>query len=390
MLCSVLDSVLVALGAGSLMAWLYLVLLHGGFWRCDQRLGDAPAPAAWPAVTAVVPARDEAEVIAASVGSLLDQDYPGTFAIVLVDDHSADCTAEIARETAARHPRGQRLTVAAAGELPAGWVGKPWAVASGVRAAGEPELLLLTDADVVHSPSNLRRLVSKAQAEGLDLASLMVLLEQRTPWEKLLIPAFVYFFQQLYPFRRVNRPTARTAGAAGGCMLVRARALAAAGGVAAIRGELIDDCALARLLKRRGRIWLGLTESERSVRPYGGLGGVWRMVARTAYTQLRRSPWLLAGTAAALAWIYLGPPLLALGWPLHGVGAAAVLGGAAWLLMALTFLPTLRLYRRSPAWALALPLAGVLYLGMTVDSAWRHGRRRGGGWKGRTLANPPP
>lgn len=385
------EAVLVALGAGSFLAWLYLAGLHGGFWRCDQRLGEPPEPQAWPAVAAVVPARDEAEVLAASLGSLLDQDY-GPFAVILVDDHSTDGTAEVARETAARHPRGERLTVLAAGELPPGWVGKMWAVAAGVEAARleNPEYLLLTDADVVHGPGNLRRLVSKAEAEGLDLASLMVRLSCRTAWEKLLIPAFVYFFQQLYPFRRVNRAGAWTAGAAGGCMLVRASALAEAGGVAAIRGELIDDCALARRLKRRGRIWLGLAESERSVRPYGGLGGVWRMVARTAYTQLRCSPWLLAGTAVSLAWIYLVPPLLVLGGPVHGNAAAALLGAAAWALMTLTFVPTLRLYRRSRLWAPALPVAGLLYLGMTVDSARRHARGRGGGWKGRTLPAPYP
>ncbi len=382
-----METILLSLGGVTLASWLYLTFFHGAFWRGTERLDAVPDPDRWPSVSAVVPARDEAEMIGASLGSLLDQDYPGRFAIVLVDDHSTDGTGERARELAARHPQGARLEVTSSADLPPGWVGKMWAVASGVEVAQTqaPEYLLLTDADVAHSPRNLRRLVARAEVEGLDLVSLMVLLWCRSGWERLLIPAFVYFFQKLYPFRRVNDPEARTAGAAGGCMLVRSRALAAAGGIARIRGEIIDDCALGRLLKRRGPIWLGLTESERSVRPYDGLRGIWEMVARTAYTQLRYSPWLLAGAVAGLALIYLVPPLAVAGWPWHRSLPVAAVGALAWLLMAVTFVPTLRLYRRSLLLGLVLPVAGFLYLGMTLDSAWRHRRGRGAPWKGRTL-----
>lgn len=381
------ELVLAVLGSASLAAWLYLTFFHGGYWRAGERLGEPAAPGRWPRVAAVVPARDEAEVIADSVGSLLDQDYPGDLAVLAVDDGSVDGTAARAREAAAGHDCGARLSVIRAADPPPGWVGKMWAVASGVAAAQskEPEYLLLTDADVVHSPRNLARLVAKAEAERLDLVSLMVRLNCRTFWERLLVPAFVYFFQKLYPFPRINDPASRTAGAAGGCMLVRARALAAAGGIEAIRGEVIDDCALGRLLKRRGPIWLGLTESERSVRAYDGLGEIWNMVARSAFTQLRYSAWRLLATVVGLGMIYLVPPVLVLGWPLHGSPAAALLGGGAWTLMALTYLPTLRLYRLSPLRSLALPVAGALYLGMTIDSAWRHRRGRGAIWKGRRL-----
>ena len=385
-----MDVLWIGTGAAALAAWLYLSLLHGGYWRADQRLGDASAPAAgWPAVVAVVPARNEGDVIERSVASLLDQDYPGPFSVVLVDDHSDDGTAGKARRLGATHPRGGRLALRAASELPAGWVGKMWAVHSGVEAASEAapeaEYWLLTDADVAHHSGNLRRLVAKAQSEGLDLVSLMVHLHCRSGWERLLIPAFVYFFQQLYPFPWVNDPSARTAGAAGGCMLVRRESLEQAGGIAAIRGEVIDDCALGRRIKRGGPIWLGLSERDRSLRPYKGLRDVWNMVARTAYTQLGCSPGLLAGTVAGLALVYLVPPVLALAWSLHGGTAAALLGALAWGLMAWTFLPTLRLYGLSRLWALALPVAGLLYLGMTVDSAWRHLRGRGARWKGRSV-----
>ena len=381
------------LGIASLLAWLYLTFFHGGFWRADQRLDGRASLEEWPAVTAVVPARNEADVIARSVDSLLGQDYPGSFAVVLVDDHSDDGTAEKAESLAADHALGSRLTVEQAAQLPAGWTGKMWAVQTGVEAAAqrvpEANYLLLTDADVVHSASNLRRLVAKAEAEGLDLVSLMVRLHCRRGWERLLIPAFVYFFQQLYPFPWVNAPSARTAGAAGGCMLVRRAALEQVGGIEAIRGEVIDDCALGKRLKRHGPIWLGLSDSERSVRPYPGLTDIWSMVARTAFTQLRFSTLLLVGTVVALTWVYLVPPLLALGWPLHGDAAAALAGATAWLLMAQTFRPTLRLYRRSPFLSLALPLAGLLYLGMTLDSALRHWRGQGARWKGRTVNDGP-
>jgi hopene-associated glycosyltransferase HpnB len=385
-------SLLQALAAASLLAWLYLTFLHGRFWRAEARLepGASPAPAdggAWPAVVAVVPARNEEVAAPRSVRSLLAQDYPGPFEILLVDDQSEDATAARIRELAASDPR---LTLVRTPPRPAGWVGKMWAVQTGVAEAArrrpDAELLLLTDADVQHTPGNLRRLVAKARGERLDLVSLMVRLHCERGWERLLIPAFVYFFQKLYPFPRINDPRSRTAGAAGGCMLVRREALARAGGIEAIRGEIIDDCALGKALKANGRVWVGLGPSEYSFRPYAGLADVWSMVARSAYTQLGHSPLLLAGTGLGLTLVYLVPPLLALGWPLHGDAAAAALALAAWGLMAWTFQPTLRDYGRSRWLGLALPVAGALYLAMTFDSARRHRQGRGAEWKGRAGA----
>lgn len=369
-------------------AWLYLAFGHGRFWLCDQRLdGRAPAPASWPAVVAVVPARDEAALLPATLGSLLDQDYPGALRIVLVDDESSDGTAEVAERVAQAHPHGARLTVVRTPPRPPGWVGKMWAVETGTRAgAGDHAFWLLTDADVVHGPDSLRRLVSAAEAMQRDLVSQMVLLHAGPGWGALLVPAFVYFFQQLYPFPRVNDPRARTAAAAGGCVLVRREALARAGGIAALRGEVIDDCALGRAVKRGGPIWLGLSTSERSVRPCTGIADVWNMVARSAYTQLACSPRRLAGTIAGLALLYLAPPLAVLLWPWHGDAAAGALGAAAWALSAATFVPTLALYGRPAAAALGLPLAGILYAAMTIDSARRHRRARGATWKGRSGA----
>src|SRR5690606_27969659 len=242
---------------------------------------------------------------------------------------------------------------------------------------GDHAYWLLTDADVAHAPDALRRLVAKAEAERLDLVSQMVLLHAGGGWGGLLVPAFVYFFQKLYPFPRVNDPRARTAGAAGGCVLGRRDALARAGGIEALRGEVIDDCALGRAIKRHGRIWLGLSTRERSVRPYAGVGDVWRMVARSAYTQLGHSPLLLAGTIVGLALLHLLAPLAVLLAPVHGDATAAALGAGTWALAATTFVPTLALYGRSPAWALALPVAGALYAAMTIDSARRHHTARG-------------
>jgi hopene-associated glycosyltransferase HpnB len=379
---------LAAIGFASLLAWLYLAFLHGRFWRGEARLGPGDdggaAHGTWPAVVAVVPARNEEETVERSLRSLLAQDYPGPFAVVLVDDQSEDATAARARALA---ERDGRLALVHTAARPPGWVGKMWAVHTGVAEAArrrpDAAFWLLTDADVEHSPGNLRRLVAKARSEGLDLVSLMVRLHCERGFERLLIPAFVYFFQQLYPFPRVNDPRSRFAGAAGGCMLVGAQPLAEAGGIEAIRGEIIDDCALGKALKARGRIWLGLGPSEYSFRPYPRLADVWSMVARSAYTQLGHSPLRLAGAALGLLLVYLAPPLLALGWPLHGSAAAATAGLAAWALMAWTFQPTLRDYGRSPWLALALPVAGGLYLAMTLDSAWRHQRGRGAEWKGR-------
>ena len=381
------------LAGASLLAWLYLVFAHGRFWLGDQRLsrGD-PAPPSWPPVCAVVPARDEAALVGQAVGSLLEQDYPGPFRVVLVDDESDDGTAEAALAAAEASGRADRFEIRRTAPRPEGWVGKMWAVETGVSHAldrfPETRFLWLSDADVTASPTTLRRLVARAEVDRLDLVSLLVKLRCDSPWERLLIPAFVYFFQKLYPFPRVNDVRKRTASAAGGCVLLRADALERAGGIASIRGAVIDDCALGARIKEQGPVWLGLAEQERSVRPYAGLEEIWEMIARSAYDQLRYSPLLLLGTLAGLSLLYVVPWLAPLTWPLHGSTAAALLGASAWLALSITFLPTLALYGLSPARAPALPLAGMLYAGMTFDSAWRHHRGAGARWKGRFLTQP--
>jgi hopene-associated glycosyltransferase HpnB len=384
--------VLAALSGVAFLAWIYLVAFHGRFWMGDQRLGGDPMPPeVWPAVTALIPARDEADVIEASLPAVLSSDYPGPFRVVLVDDESGDRSADLALATARRiGPEAEaRLTVLRTKPRPEGWVGKTWALQTGVEHAQaafpETDFFWLSDADVAPAPRTLRRLVARACAEKLDLASLMVTLHCDRGWSRLLVPAFVYFFQKLYPFPRINDPRSRTAGAAGGCVVVRAGALARAGGMAAIRSEVIDDCALGAAVKHRGPIWLGLGVDEHSIRPYPHLRDVWDMVARSAYTQLRHSPWLLGGTLVGLLLLYALPVLALLGWPFHGNPSAALLGAGAWVAMSISFLPTLALYRRTPLLAAALPLAGVLYAAMTFDSALRHRRGRGAQWKGRAF-----
>lgn len=365
----------------SALAWLYLLAFHGRFWRAAERLpGDVEAPVHWPSVAVVVPARDEADFVGETVRRLTTQDYPGALRIVVVDDRSEDGTGE-----AARAAGDGRTTVLRAQERPAGWVGKVWAMEQGLRhlrsQPEQPDWILFTDADIHHPPDSLRRLVAFALDDDRDLVSLMVKLKVATFWERLLIPAFVLFFAKLYPFARVNNPSSRTAAAAGGCMLARRAVVEKAGLMASIRDRLIDDCALARAVHDAGsgRIWLGLTESVESARPYDGLGGVWQMVVRSAFTQLRHSPFLLLGTVFGMAFLYFaGPVALAV----EGAGT----GLAAWGLMALSFLPMLRLYGQPPWFAFLLPLAGLMYTVMTVDSALRHWRGRGGGWKGRYQA----
>jgi hopene-associated glycosyltransferase HpnB len=378
-----------AIGFAALAAWLYLVLGHGGFWRCRERLPEnPPAPARWPKVAAVLPARDEAATVKTVLEGLIAQDYPGPLAIFLVDDGSGDGTGEIARAVAAVAPANRPITVVDGRPLPAGWTGKLWALAQGVEAAEAcqpgPDFLLFTDADIAHGPRQLRRLVAQAEASQADLVSLMAKLVCASLWERLLIPAFVYFFQKLYPFARVSDPRRHTAAAAGGCVLIRGPALARIGGVAAIRGRLIDDCSLAAAVKRSGgRLWLGLADETRSLRGYDGLGPIWAMVARSAYTQLRHSPWLLLGTLLGMALLYLVPPLLALSWPWHGDATAGLAASLAWLLMALSYRPMLAYYRRPATEALLLPVAGLLYTLMTLDSARLYYGRGGNRWKGR-------
>ncbi|MEQ8701817.1 MAG: glycosyltransferase [Bauldia litoralis] len=375
------------LAAGlALAAWLYLALFNGRFWRADQWLDPAGVTdGPLPAVAAVVPARNEADVIGEAVSSLLGQDYAGPFTVIVVDDGSEDGTADAARAAATAAGRADRLSVIAADPLPEGWSGKLWAVHAGVSAApAEAEFLLLTDADIRHDPGNLSRLVAKARHDRRDLVSLMVKLHCEGFAERLLIPAFVFFFQMLYPFPWVNDRRSRVAGAAGGCMLVRRSALRAMGGIGAIRGALIDDCTLARRLKAKGPIWLGLTRRTVSTRSYGGIGPIWSMVARTAYTQLRHNPLLLGGTVLGMVLLYIVPlTALVAGLALH-VPLLAALGGAAVALMLALYWPTYRLYGPPGAGFWLLPLAGLLYTAMTVDSARRHARGAGGGWKGRT------
>ena len=382
---------LVVVAALSLVIWLYLVLLHGRFWRCCQRLdqNDAPAPPVWPEVVVVVPARNEAEAIGVSLGSLLRQDYPGRFSIVLVDDHSEDATRAVAQQVAADSGAGERLIIASARSLPAGWSGKLWALSEGVAAAAErapdSRYLLLTDADIGHDPGSLSRLVAKAEAGGLDLVSLMVMLDHTGFWAGLLIPAFVFFFQKLYPFPQVNNPAHPMAAAAGGCILVRRSTLDAVGGIASSRGALIDDCTLGALIKSRpGKLWLGLTTLLISLRPYSHFGEIWSMVTRTAYTQLRYSPLLLAGALLGMGLTYLAAPMIVLTAPVHHSMTAAALGLITWGLIAFAYQPTLKLYQKPGLVALLLPMVGFLYSLMTIASAVRHWRGRGGQWKGRT------
>jgi hopene-associated glycosyltransferase HpnB len=376
--------------AVSLAAWLWLLLCQGFFWRTDVRLPTRTDPDDWPSVCVIVPARDEAAVLPESLPSLLAQDYPGRAEIFLVDDGSSDGTGELARELA-RTRGGLPLTVDSPGEPPAGWTGKLWAVRHGVelaRARG-PEYLLLTDADIAHAPDSLRELVAAARTGGFDVVSLMARLRVESPWERLVVPAFVYFFAQLYPFRRIGRKGARTAAAAGGCVLLRADTAERARIPDAIRHAVIDDVALAQAVKGGGgHIWLGLADRVDSVRPYPRLHDLWRMVSRSAYAQLRHNPLLLLGTVVGLALVYLVPPVaLFVGLGAGGAGAA-LLGGLAWLVMTGTYVPMLRYYGQ-PLWlAPLLPFTAFLYLLMTVDSAVQHYRGRGAAWKGRTYARP--
>ena len=371
-----------ALAIAAVLAWAVLLLGRGGFWRAAEDDRDAarlPDPPAWPAVTAVVPARDEAETIGETVRSLLAQDYPGPFRLVVVDDRSTDGTGAVARRAAEGDPR---LTVLTGTARPAGWTGKLWALQQGLDQAlrDPPAWLLLTDADIRHSPDSLRRLVQRALAEGRVLVSLMARLRCESAAERWLIPAFVFFFQMLYPFRWANDPRARTAAAAGGCVLLDRAAFQRAGGLAPIRGALIDDCALAQRMKAQGPIWIGLTGRVESLRPYETVATIRRMVARTAYAQLRYSPLLLLGMLAALTLVFLAPPLLTL----LAEGAARWLGAAAWAGMALAYAPMLRRFGLSPLRGLALPAVAAAYMAFTLDSAWAEWRGRGGMWKGET------
>ena len=381
------------LGIMTLAIWLHLFFGRGWFWRVSQLEADTDKGerlSEWPAVVAVAPARNEEETIGQVVTELVQQDYPGAFSVVVVDDHSEDHTANIARQVAAENDAGPRVRIVSASALPEGWTGKLWALNEGVTSDGGlsaatqvPVFYWFTDADVSHAPDTLRRLVERAERDGLDLASLMVLLHAKTLPERALIPAFLYFFLMLYPPRWIADEELGTAGAAGGCILLRREALQRIGGFRAIRAAVIDDCALARAAKSSGgRVWMGLTRQSASLRTYGSFLEIRDLIARTAFTQLRYSALMLGGTLVGMFLTYVAPVLLLFALD----STARVLGFAAWLLMAASFLPTVRFYRLSALWAPLLPLTAVFYTYATWLSAARYWMGKGGLWKGRAQA----
>jgi hopene-associated glycosyltransferase HpnB len=337
----------------------------------------------------IIPARNEADFVATTIGSLLKQTYAHRFRIVVVDDQSTDGTGKIAEAAAHAAMANDRLTIVRGTDPPPGWAGKLWAMQQGrecIEAGSAPaEFILFTDADVAYAtPDVIERLVQGTLAHKAVLASLMVKLRCESLAERMLVPAFILFFQKLYPFRWVNHPRRATAAAAGGCMLVHRRSLISRGGLEAIRHALIDDCALGALMKRQGPVWLGLTERVHSLRPYPHFRDFRHVVTRSAYAELRYSPLRLVGTVIAMSLTYLIPPLLTLA----GNGAARFLGAAAWAVMALAFMPTLRFYGRSLAWSVALPLIAAIYTAFTIESGFQHWGGRGGAWKGRVRAAP--
>jgi hopene-associated glycosyltransferase HpnB len=375
----------------SAAVWIGLAVARGRFWDASaDRLRPAAPDGPAPDVHAVVPARNEADVVVRTLGSLLAQDYPGRFAITLVDDRSDDGTGTLARAAIAAAGAGDRAAVVAGRPRPDGWTGKVWALAEGVAAArasgAQPAYWWFSDADVEHDPQTLARLVATATGEDRALVSQMVALHCASRSERLLIPAFVFFFRMLYPFAWVNDDRRATAAAAGGCVLLADDALLRIGGIERIKGELIDDCALAAAVKGAGGgLWLGLATRSRSVRPYASFAGIRSMVSRTAYTQLRHSPALLAGTVAGMLLLYYVPVAATFAGARRRRADLALPGVLAWAVMTLAYLPTVRLYHVPRRAALALPFAALLYTAMTLDSARSHARGHGGAWKGRTF-----
>ncbi|MEN7529615.1 MULTISPECIES: glycosyltransferase [unclassified Cupriavidus] len=368
----------------TLLVWCVLVFARAGFWRV-RKPAPSPQPAAWPPVIGVIPARNEADVIARAVTGVLSQQYPGRLHLVVVDDHSTDGTADIARAAALSIGRADALTVIGARDLPPGWSGKVWAQSEGLAEADrqmpDAGFVFLTDADIWHGPNTIRELVARAEHEQRDLTSLMVRLRCESWWERMIVPAFVFFFAKLYPFASVANPRSKVAGAAGGCMLARRSALARIGGFEAIRGELIDDCSLAARIKAGGSIRLDLADDSISLRPYDDWESLWNMIARSAYTQLHYSPWMLIGATLGMILTYLAPPVLAL------IGGASLWPAwLAWIMMAVSYRPMLREYGQPAGLAPLLPLTALFYLGATLDSARRYYLRRGGQWKGRSQA----
>jgi hopene-associated glycosyltransferase HpnB len=390
----------------SLAIWLYLFLARGTFWNLhpfddDDDTAAHPAPKNCPAVTAIIPARNEAETIAQTIASLLQQNYPGQFSIIVVDDHSEDQTAKLAQESAHKIPATTtQLQILSAPPLQPGWTGKLSALNAGVNSIfDQPSYLWFTDADIVHAPDTLTRLVTRAEQNNLDLTSLMVLLRAQTVPEKFLIPPFLFFFLMLYPPTKIANPKSKIAGAAGGCILLRRSALDRIGGLFAIRHEVIDDCALARAIKNSANaattdrtsktsapatpnIWMGVTRKSHSLRAYTTFAEIRDMIARTAFTQLNYSALLLLGTLLGLAFTYLAPIALLFA---HDT-PTRLIALSTWLLMSLLFLPTVRFYRISTHWAATLPLAALFFAAATTFSAFRYWTNRGAQWKGRSQA----
>lgn len=375
------------MAASALAAWGKLLFAHGRFWRTGERLAPATVSTSqtntigWLDVAIVVPARDEAESIQSCLATLVQQDYRGRLSVILVDDGSTDGTGELARQVA--DPQG-RLTVLTGKPRPEGWSGKLWAVHQGECLAREKidadGFVLLTDADILHSALHLETLVEKAQRDGLDMVSEMVVLNSESAAERLLVPAFVYFFAMLYPFEKVNDPASPVAGAAGGTILVRRSMLDRIGGVESVRGALIDDCSLASDIKKAGgKLYLGHSMLAWSIRPYQGAGDIWRMIARTAYVQLRYSPLILVCTVLGMGLVWLAPVYFAL----FGRGRVRVMGAASLFLAVISFLPTLSRFRLSPIRALFLPVIAAFYMAATLGSAFDHHRGRGVQWKSR-------
>lgn len=394
----VMVEILAGLMVLSLAIWLFLLLFWGQFWRVDQQLKTTVNELqSLPTVCVVVPARNEADVIPVSLRSLLLQDYPGNFHVFLVDDQSTDGTANFAQGVAYAVDKLEQLHIIYSADLPHGWSGKLWAMEQGVKVAVEtfhetslqlPDYLLLTDADIEHDISNLRRLVAKAETENLDLVSLMVKLRCQSFWEQLLIPAFVFFFQKLYPFRWVNNPKKSIAAAAGGCILIRRETLEKIGGLQIIRQALIDDCSLAKVVKsHQGKIWVGLDALTYSLRPYDSLETIWNMVARSAYTQLNYSPLLLVGSVLGMFIVYMLPILGIILGLIIGNLLIIITGLLTWLLMTFAYFPIIAFYK-CPLWlAFCLPIIAFLYTLMTLDSANQHWQGKGGAWKGRVYQN---
>ncbi len=378
----------------SLLTWLFLIIFWGDFWLCNQKITNTSQDNNQNniSVCAVIPARNEADLLPITLKSLLRQDYSGDLRIILVDDQSTDGTGEIAQQIAEELCLNGRLEVISSEELPADWTGKLWALNQGINYAQKykPDYILLTDADIKHHSTNLKELINKAKTENLDLVSLMVLLRCKSFWERFLIPAFVFFFQKLYPFPWVNNPSKNIAAAAGGCILIKTETLIKIGGIEIVKNALIDDCSLAQAIKlgedkNRG-IWLGLTENTCSLREYNSLNTIWDMVARTAFTQLNYSPLLLLGTLIGMSLIYLAVPVsFILGLWLKNY-IIVVISLIIWLLMSISYFPTIKLYKISPLWSLNLPLIAFLYNLMTIDSALRHWQGKGGAWKGRVYS----